>query len=81
MFVYRLVYYEMYKSVMCVIEYVFKILVVQNTDLLICILLKINFRPAQKHKVTCNLFLWQVVQNTGGPKIQNADGARATSVF
>ena len=52
----------------------FKILVVQNTDLLISILPEINI------KLHVNL-LCQVVQNPGGPKLQNTDGARATSVF
>ena len=41
----------------------FKILVVQNTDLLIIILPKINFGPAQNTKLHVSL-LCQVVQNT-----------------
>ena len=53
---------------------------VQNTDLLIIILPKINFGPAQNTKLHVSL-LCQVVQITGGPKIQNTDGAPATSVF
>ena len=55
----------------------FKILGVQNIDLLIIILPKISFGPAQTTKLHVSL-LCQVVQNTGEPKIQNTDGARAT---
>ena len=51
--------------------------VVQNTDLLIIILPKINLGPAQSSKLHVSL-LCQVVQNTGGPKIQNTDAAQAT---
>jgi hypothetical protein len=58
----------------------FKILVVQHIDLLSSILPKINFGSAQKNKLSVDS-LRQVVQNTGGPKIQNTGGARATSVF
>ena len=54
----------------------FKILVVQNTDLLIIILPKIDFDPAQNTKLHLSL-LCQFVQNTGGPEIQNTDGARS----
>ena len=57
-----------------------KILVVQNADLLIIILSKISCGLAQNTKLHVSP-LCQVVQNTGGPKIENTDGARATSVF
>ena len=53
---------------------------VQNTDVLIFILPKINFGPAQNTKLHVNL-LCQLVQTTGGPQIQNTDGDRATSVL
>jgi hypothetical protein len=58
----------------------FKILVVQNTQSLCFILPEINFGPAQVTRFHENL-LRQVVQKTGGTKIQNTDGAQATSVF
>ena len=58
----------------------FKILVVQNTDIRMFILPKINFGPAQETVLHVNE-LCLVVQNTSGPKIQNTDGAQATSVF
>ena len=39
-----------------------------------CIRPKINFGPGLNNKL-CETVLCQVMQNTGGPKIQNTDGA------
>jgi hypothetical protein len=58
----------------------FKILVVRNNGLLVCILPEINFGLAQNTNLHLDV-MCQVVQNTGVPKIQNTDGARATSVI